>query len=82
MVHSGFQAWLGQVWGWLRFKYWNGLVLVYGGLLGVGSGVQGWFRVSLELFLAAVVFRWDGLVLVWCVWGGRGRLVSCLVWVC
>ena len=24
----------------------------------------------------------DGLLLVWIVWGGRGRLVSNLLWVC
>ena len=45
-------------------------MLVYGGLLGVGSGVLSWFRVSLELVWAVVVPRWDGLVLVWFVWGG------------
>ena len=28
------------------------------------------------------MFRWDGLVLVWFVWGGRGRLVSRLLWAC
>ena len=47
LVQGGFQACLGQVWGWLRFRYWDGLVLVYGGRLGAGSpfsGVSDCFR--------------------------------------
>ena len=36
LVQGGFQACVGQVGGWLGFRYWDGLVLVYGGLLGVG----------------------------------------------
>ena len=36
LVQGGFQACLGKVWGRLRFRYWDGSVLVYGGLLGVG----------------------------------------------
>ena len=58
LVQGGFQACLGQDWELLRFRYWGGLVLVYGGLLGVGLGWGvglgcgcvyvglGWFRVG------------------------------------
>ena len=38
LVQGGLQAYLGKVWGRLRFQKWDGSVLVYGGLLGVGLG--------------------------------------------